>query len=100
MVFVGGDKVGDLKRGETAELSIRPGDHVVWISIDFERSRQLSVALADGGLAEHAAGVSQLWSSQSSGSRPSMGSTGGRPRSTRQMLKAAVDAASQASPNT
>ena len=39
-------------------------------------------------------------SGAASGSRPSDGSTGGRPRSTRQMLKAAVDTASQARPST
>ena len=37
-------------------------------------------------------------SSAASGSSPSVTSTGGRPRSTRHVLKAAVDAASQARP--
>ncbi len=40
--------MGDLAPGETAEFPVGPGDHVVWISVDFERSRQLSVSLADG----------------------------------------------------
>ncbi len=48
MILVDGEKVGDLPRGKTVTIPVTPGDHVVWVSVSFEQSRQLSVSLVDG----------------------------------------------------
>ena len=45
-VFVDGEEVRRLRRGESARLDIEPGSHVVQVGIDWKRSAQFTV---DGG---------------------------------------------------
>ncbi|MGI9022269.1 MAG: hypothetical protein ACR2HV_03335 [Acidimicrobiales bacterium] len=39
---------GEVRRGQTTEVPVAPGEHVVRVSIDFEHSREWTVSLAEG----------------------------------------------------
>ncbi len=45
-IWVDGLQVGQVLRGETKELSVAPGAHVLRMSIDFEHSREWECALS------------------------------------------------------
>jgi len=47
-VFVDDGQVGELRRGETLELPVRPGAHVLGTSVDLDQSQEWSVSLAGG----------------------------------------------------
>jgi len=47
-VHVDDGVVGEVRRGEKTDLVVPPGDHVVWVSADFEPGWQWSVSVADG----------------------------------------------------
>jgi hypothetical protein len=46
-VMVDGNKVAVLNEGETRELTFSPGEHEVWIKLDWTRSRKIKLDLAD-----------------------------------------------------
>jgi hypothetical protein len=45
-VFVDGEEVGRLSRGDSARFDIEPGSHVVEVGIDWKRSARFTI---DGG---------------------------------------------------
>ena len=45
-IWMDGLQVGQVLRGETKELSVAPGTHVLTMSIDFEHSREWECALS------------------------------------------------------
>jgi hypothetical protein len=45
-VIVDGNKVAVLNEGETRELTLSPGDHEVWIKLDWTRSPKIKLHLA------------------------------------------------------
>jgi hypothetical protein len=46
-VMVDGNKVAVLNEGETRELTLSPGDHEVWIKLDWTRSPKIKLNLAE-----------------------------------------------------
>ena len=46
-VMVDGNKVALLNEGETRELTLSPGDHEVWIKLDWTRSPKFKLNLAE-----------------------------------------------------
>ena len=42
-----GNKVAVLNEGETRELTLSPGDHEVWIKLDWTRSPKITLHLAE-----------------------------------------------------
>jgi hypothetical protein len=43
-VFIDGEEVGRLRRGETAQFDVGPGEHMVQVGVDWNRSTQLAVS--------------------------------------------------------
>jgi hypothetical protein len=50
-VLVDGQVQGRLKRGESVDVQVAPGVHTVRMAVDWCRSRQHTVEVADGGTA-------------------------------------------------
>ena len=46
-VMVDGNQVAVLNEGETCELTLSPGDHQVWIKLDWTRSPKIKLDLAE-----------------------------------------------------
>ena len=47
-VVLDGHKIGSIRRGEAQSFSARPGDHEIWVAIDWCRSPKLMMSLVGG----------------------------------------------------
>ena len=51
-MFVDHDQAGEVGRGQTTELQVQPGHHLLRVSVEFEHSLDWSLALSGGDVVE------------------------------------------------
>ncbi len=47
-IYVDGEKTGEIKNGETEEISVTPGEHVIQLQIDWCKSKKIPFRLSEG----------------------------------------------------
>jgi hypothetical protein len=50
-IFVDGEEVGTIRRGKEVSLDVAPGEHSIWLRIDWAESNKLDI-LSDGSRLE------------------------------------------------
>jgi hypothetical protein len=51
-VFIDGQRVGDIKSGQTEVFEVSPGQHELQLKVDWTSSEKLQIEVGDGGQAE------------------------------------------------